>query len=301
MELWAFIAFIAALAQSLRTVCQRLLIPRVGELGASFSRFIFGIAFAWLWTLLICVQTSSNLPEISFLFFVFVGFAAILQIAFTILLIMMFNYRNYAIGIALSKTEILQTAILEAIIIGYAASYSTMFAIIMGLIGILLLSYQKVEFENGNKVHLFFSSSHFLGLGSGACLALANIFYFKATIILNDSILMLNASFTAAIAISLQTFILGSYLFLKQPGQLILCLKYWKIGLFIGLAAAISTAAWFFAFALFHIGAVRAIGQIELIISVFFSWLFLKEKITLLEVGGISILGVSIILVLIYA
>ena len=94
MELWAFIAFIAALAQSLRTVCQRLLIPRVGELGASFSRFIFGIAFAWLWTLLICVQTSSNLPEISFLFFVFVGFAAILQIAFTILLIMMFNSTN---------------------------------------------------------------------------------------------------------------------------------------------------------------------------------------------------------------
>ncbi len=301
MELWAVIALIAALAQSLRTVCQKLLIPRVGELGASFSRFIFGISFVWLWTLAICIKTKSSLPELSLSFLIFVGLAAILQIAFTILLIMMFNHRNYAIGIALSKTEILQTAILEAILIGYAASYSIMFAISMGLIGIALLSYQKIEFEDGNKAHLFFSSSHFLGLGSGACLALANIFYFKATILLNSDMLLLDASFTAAIAISLQTIILGSYLSLKKRDQLKLCLANWKIGLFIGITAAISTAAWFFAFAIFHLGAVRAVGQIELIISILFSWLFLKEKITLLEVIGISILGISIILVLLYA
>ena len=301
MELWAIIALIAALAQSLRTVCQKLLIPRIGELGASFSRFIFGIPFAWLWTLSICEKTGSSLPETSLLFFVFVGCAAILQIAFTILLIMMFNHRNYAIGIALSKTEILQTAILEAILIGYAASYSTIFAIAMGLFGIALLSYQKVEFADGNKAHLFFSSSHFLGLGSGACLALANIFYFKATILLNGDLLMLDASFTAAIAISLQTAIFGSYLIFKQPTQLTLCLQNWRTGFFIGITAAISTAAWFFAFAIFHLGAVRAVGQIELIISILFSWLFLKEKITLLEVIGIGVLGISIILVLLYA
>ena len=300
MELWAIIALIAALSQSLRTICQKLLVPRVGELGASFSRFIFGIAFSWLWTISICLKTGASLPTMSFLFVIFVSFAAILQIAFTILLIMMFNYRNYAIGIALSKTEILQTAILEAIIIGYAASYSTMFAIAMGLLGIALLSYQKFEIEGGNKIHLFFSSSHFLGLGSGTCLALANIFYFKATMHLESDMLMLDASFTAAIAISIQTIILGGYLSLKQPTQLMLCLANWKIGFFVGITAAVSTAAWFFAFAMFHLGAVRAIGQIELIISILFSWLFLKEKITLFEVSGIGVLGISIILVLLY-
>ena len=141
MELWAVIAIIAAIAQSLRTVCQKLLIPHVGELGASFSRFIYGITFAWLWVLTICLMTGNSLPNISFLFIAFVGLAGILQIVFTILLIMMFNHRNYAIGIALSKTEILQTAILEAIIIGYVASFSIIGAISMGLIGIALLSY----------------------------------------------------------------------------------------------------------------------------------------------------------------
>ena len=301
MELWAVIALIAAVAQSLRTVCQKLLIPHAGELGASFSRFFFGVAFAWLWTISICIKTNSSLPGMSASFLIFVGLAAILQIAFTILLIMMFSHRNYAIGIALSKTEILQTAILEAILIGYAASYSIMLAISIGLIGIALLSYQKIEFENGNKANLFFSSSHFLGIGSGSCLALANIFYFKATILLDSDMLLLDASFTAAIAISLQTVILGGYLSFKQPVQLMLCLANWKLGLLIGITATISTAAWFFAFAMFHLGAVRAVGQIELIISILFSWLFLKEKITLLEVIGISILGVSIILVLLYA
>ena len=64
---------------------------------------------------------------------------------------MMFNHRNYAIGIAISKTEILQTAILEAIIIGYIASFSIIGAISMGLVGIALLSYQKVEFKIGIK------------------------------------------------------------------------------------------------------------------------------------------------------
>ena len=301
MELWAIIAIIAATAQSLRTVCQKILIPRTGELGASFSRFIYGILFAWLWILTICITTNSSLPEINFLFLVFVGFAAVLQIAFTILLIMMFNYRNYAIGIALSKTEILQTAILEAIIIGYVASFSIILAIVMGLVGIAFLSYQKIEFSNGHVSHLFFCPSHFLGIGSGTALALANIFYFKATMLLGGNMLVLDASFTAGIAITLQTIILGAYLALKQPEQLMLCLANWRIGIFIGITAAISTAAWFIAFAMFHLGAVRAIGQIELIISILFSWLFLKEKITFLEVTGISVLGISIILVLLYS
>ena len=220
MELWAIIAIIGATAQSLRTVCQKILIPRTGELGASFSRFVYGILFAWIWTFAICLKTGTYLPEMNMLFFVFVGFAAILQIAFTILLIMMFNHRNYAIGIALSKTEILQTALLEAILIGYVASFSTLFAIIIGLVGISLLSYQKIEIANGHKVHLFFSPSHFLGIGSGAALALANIFYFKATILLDGDLLLLDASFTAAIAITMQTIILGTYLILKQPEQL---------------------------------------------------------------------------------
>ena len=144
MEFWAIIAIIGATAQSLRTVCQKILIPRTGELGASFSRFVYGILFAWIWTFAICLNTGASLPEMNMLFFVFVGFAAILQIAFTILLIMMFNHRNYAIGIALSKTEILQTALLEAFLIGYVASSSTLFAIIIGLVGIALLSYQKI-------------------------------------------------------------------------------------------------------------------------------------------------------------
>ena len=301
MELWAIIAIIGATAQSLRTACQKILIPRTGELGASFSRFVYGILFAWIWTFAICLKTGTSLPEMNMLFFVFVGFAALLQIAFTVLLIMMFNHRNYAIGIALSKTEILQTALLEAILIGYMASYSTLFAIIIGLVGIAFLSYQKIEIANGHKVHLFFSPSHFLGIGSGAALALANIFYFKATILLDGDLLLLDASFTAAIAITMQTIILGTYLILRQPEQLMLCLANWRIGIFIGITAAVSTAAWFMAFAMFHLGAVRAIGQIELIISILFSWLFLKEKITLLEVIGISVLGISIVLVLLYA
>ena len=194
------------------------------------------------------------------LFILSVASGGMLQIAFTILLIMMFKHRNYAIGIALSKTEILQTAILEAIIIGYTASISLIMAILIGLVGIALVSYQKIEFANGGRRHLFFSSSHLLGIGSGSALALANICYFKATLLLGGDVLVLDASFTAAI----------------------------------------SSAAWFIAFAMFHLGAVRAVGQIELVISILFSWLFLKEKITIFEVAGIAILGISIILVLLY-
>ena len=232
---------IGATAQSLRTVCQKILIPRTGELGASFSRFIYGILFAWVWTFAICLKTGNSLPEMNLLFLLLVGFAAILQIAFTILLIMMFNHRNYASGIALSKTEILQTAILEAILIGYLASFYTIFAILIGLVGIALLSYQKIEIANGQKVHLFFSPSHFLGIGSGAALALANIFYFKATILLEGNLLLLDASFTAAIAITMQTIILGTYLILRKPEQLMLCLANWRIGILIGITAAVST------------------------------------------------------------
>ena len=43
MEIWAILAIIGATAQSLRTVCQKILVPRTGELGASFSRLFMAL------------------------------------------------------------------------------------------------------------------------------------------------------------------------------------------------------------------------------------------------------------------
>ena len=56
---------------------------------------------------------------------------------------MLFNLRNFAAGTAFSKTDILQAAIFEAIRIGDIVSLQVGIGIFLGVIDVLILSFQK--------------------------------------------------------------------------------------------------------------------------------------------------------------
>ena len=66
----------------------------------------------------------------------------------------------------------------------------------------------------------------------------------------------------------------------------------------MGLFGAVTTACWFTAFALENVASVRAVGQVELLITLGFSILMFKEKTSRIEVLSIGLLAASIIMVL---
>ena len=80
--------------------------------------------------------------------------------------------------------------------------------------------------------------------------------------------------------------------------QLIAAFQYWRAGLFIGICSSLSTITWFVAFAVHYVGPARAIGQIELVISILISALFFKERISRIEFIAIALLSLSVLIIL---
>ena len=123
MYIWIWVTIAAALSQSLRTAQQKNLQPVLGNLGASFVRFSYAIPFAWAWIIFYSIIFDVELPELNLLFFFWVTIAGLTQIVFTVLLITIFSHRSFAAGTAFSKTEVLQAAIFEAIILGHIVNF----------------------------------------------------------------------------------------------------------------------------------------------------------------------------------
>ena len=83
---------------------------------------------------------------------------------------------------------------------------------------------------------------------------------------------------SAATSTLLQTLFMGGIMFLMARRELVLSFINWRSAWPVGLFGAITTACWFTAFSLENVASVRAVGQVELLITLGFSILFFKEK-----------------------
>ena len=110
---WVWIAATlwAAAAQTMRNAAQRHLTGELGTLGATLVRFLYGIPFAALWLWAVRQLSGAALPTPTGKFGLWIALGGLAQIAATALLLRTMQERNFALGVAYSKTEILQVAL----------------------------------------------------------------------------------------------------------------------------------------------------------------------------------------------
>lgn len=298
MSLWIFLAIAAATAQTIRSAGQKQLKPHMGDFGASYARFIYALPFAALFLIFWQQSQDAALPDVNGAFLFWVSCGALTQILFTILLITLFSHRNFAAGTAFSKTEILQAALFEALLLGVIVSFQTGFAILLGLVAILLLSFHKANMGLIKGLSGITSKQSLMGLGSGAMLGLATVCFRAATDSLAGDDIVLRAAMTGFVATLWQSLVMGGVMLWLARGELKACLAGWRGGWIVGITGAIATACWFTAFSMHSVAPVRAVGQIELLITLGVSIFYFKEKISRTEVIAILLLFFSIILVI---
>ena len=295
---WVLITAIASLSQTLRSVFQKNLIEDVGVLAAAYSRFIFALPFvALLSVLFLDTRELVILKNFSSTTYFFLIAASICQILFTIVLIKLFTLRSFAIGVAFSKTEVIQTALLEIIIVGFILTSQVLLAIIIGFIGMLFMSKQKLIGNVGyNK--LFFKQVT-LGVSCGIFLGLSSVLYKVALDSVTLDLIYKKVLILSFLALSVQSAILGIYILVTEGTQNALKLMLiWKRGLPVGFFACAATFCWFYAFSLVDATLVRAVGQLEIVFSVLISFIFYKERITGFELIGMSLITISILALL---
>ena len=101
---------------------------------------------------------------------------------------------------------------------------------------------------------------------------------------------------TLLLVITLQMVVMTVWLYLREPGQLQAVWAARKTALWVGLTSLGGSLGWFTAFTLQNAAYVKAVGQVELILSLAASVLFFREKITRRELGGLAFLIISILI-----
>src|SRR5210317_455302 len=214
MEIWVLFAVAAAATQALRTAVQRRMVAPLGSYGAAYIRFSYACPIAWLCVFSFISMTGAKLAGLPFTFWAWINIAALTQVIFTILLVQLFSHRSFAAAVAFSKTEVLQTAIFEALILGVVVTLQTGAAIALGVFATVLLSFAKANLALTNLRAAIFSRQVAIGLAAGAFLGFCTVCYGAALHSMIGGDVIGNAMNAAAIGTTIQAVCFGIYIFI---------------------------------------------------------------------------------------
>lgn len=294
MTLWIPFTLAAATFQTARFMLQKYL--SMGQLtaaGATFSRFIYSaplIAIA-LWIYLFA--TDQAVPSLSQAFFLYATIGGLAQILATVCVVLLFQARNFAVGITFKKTEVILSVLVGLVVLGEGVSIAGLVAILLGVAGVLLLS--KTPGIEGRWWQHLGSRAVALGLASGLLFAISAVSYRGATLQLDATDPLLRAGVTLSVVVSWQVLVMAVWLAVRDPGEIAAVWRSRRVALWVGLTSMGGSLCWFVAFALQTAAYVKALGQVELLLSLMASVLFFKESVTQREIAGMALLVASIL------
>lgn len=295
--LWIPITLWAAFAQTLRNAAQRHLTKELGTLGATLVRFLYGLPFAVLWLAILAVGAGLSVPAADAVFLVWVIVGALAQIAATALLLRVMAERNFALGVAYSKTEIIQVAVFGLVFLGDPITTAAAAAVALGTIGVLLLSPADRKRPFGAMLMGWTTRPALIGLASGTFFAISAVGYRGAALALHADSFLTAAAYTLVWAQALQTVALGGWLLVRDIAVVGRVFKAWRASLFAGFMGAAASAGWFTAMAIEPVAHVRILGLVELLFSYVVSHRVFRERLQGLEIAGIVVLTFAMVLI----
>src|SRR5258708_27594593 len=174
--------------------------------------------------------------------------------------------RSLALGVAYSKTEVVQVAIIGFVLLGDPVSLPVAIAVIVATVGVLLISLPAGDRSLGIFLRGWTSRTAILGLASGTMFALSAAGYRGAALSL-ETAPALEAAYTLASAQALQTVLLGGWLVWRNFPVVVKVLGAWRGSLLAGFLGELRSGLWFTGFALTSAVHVRTLGLIELLFS----------------------------------
>ena len=298
MDAWIILSILAAAFQTLRFMLQKSL--SMGTLsagGATFARFFYAAPFAMLMAALYLAWLGHALPPFGPAFWAYVLTGGLAQILATWCVVLLFTRRNFAVGITLKKTEVIQTAIVGFVVLGDRISLAGFAAIVIGLFGVLFLSDGP---GGGGILRRLANRSAVLGLTSGALFAVSGVAYRGATLeVASDDMFLRAVVAVSAVTLS-QSLGMALWLARREPGQIS---RVWAArgrAVWMGLSSVGGSVCWFTAFTLQNAAYVFAVGQIEVIFSLLASVFFFGETIARREFAGITFLTASILILVLF-
>ena len=293
---WIVVTIIAAFFQNLRSSFQKKINKDVSTIASTYVRFSFALPLALVLFFIYfrdvyVINEILNQPG----FLKNVTLASIFQVIFTFVLLYLFKFSNFVVGTSLSKTEVVQVAIFEYLILNEKLSKLGISGIVISTLGVIILSIKDLKYF----LHNIFSKTTLIGLVSGLFLALSIVYFRSAALSLeNFSSNFEKVISTLLFGLLIPTIILTLYLLVFEKKEFRKLYNDRYDCMLIGIGGFFASLSWFYAFTLIQASFVRAVGQIELLFSYFSSKYLFKEKLKLTEILGIFVfvIGVTILL-----
>ena len=292
--LWIPASIFAAAAQAGRNAIQRSLTERLGTLGATQVRFLYGFPFALLIAALSLMATGASIPRMDGSFALFTLAGAMSQILATALMLAAMRQRAFVVVTAWTKTEPVQVAVFGMVVLGDRIPWLGMVAILIATVGVTIMA-RKPTATQGSGAGW---QSVVMGLLAGACFAIAAVAYRGAILSLGEGHFLVNATWTVTCGLLIQTIALGGWMIVFQPAIMLRVLQAWRISIWGGLLGALASEGWFLGFALTAAANVRTLGLVEVLFAQILSRRIFLTKGTRQEMIGtvLIVAGVAMLL-----
>jgi len=292
--LWAVFTIVAAAAQTVRNAAQRELTGKLGTVGATLVRFLFGCPFALVF-LLAMLGTGGTLPRPPLSFWPWLFDGALTQVAATALMLAAMEERSFVVAIAYIKTEPVQVALFGLLFLGDAVTPMMAAAITIATAGVIVMSTKASTLRGASGDGW---RPTVLGLSAGACFALSAIGFRGAILSLHDPSYAMAATFTVAAGLMVQSMVLTLYLALRNRAVLTATFAAWRPSVFAGFMGALASQFWFLAFALATAANVRTLALVEVLFAQAISHFVFRQPVSRREGAGIAVIVIGVVLLI---
>src|SRR5260370_14653551 len=241
--LGAVFTIVAAAAQTVRNAAERELTGKLGTVGATLVRFLFGCPFALVF-LLAMLGTGGTLPRPPLSFWPWLFDGALTQMAATALMLAAMEERSFVVAIAYIKTEPVQVAMFGLLFLGDAVTPMMAAAITIATAGVIVVSPRASALRGASGGGW---RPTVLGLSAGACFALSSIGFRGAILSLHDPSYAMPATFTVPPGLPVQSILLTLFLALRDRAVLAALFAAWRPSAFAGSLGRSPRQFWFLA------------------------------------------------------
>jgi len=286
--LWIVCTIAAAGIQTARNAMQRSLVERVGTVGATHVRFLFGLPFGLLFLAGTAFAVDLSPLDLSWRFAGWTLMGGSFQILGTGLMLAAMRERSFVVSIAYVKTEPVQIALFGLVFLGEGLGLQGSLAVIVATAGVLMMSMPAASAAPlaGRRL----PRAAVLGIASGAMFALSAVGFRGAILELGDAPFFARATVTLASSLVLQTAMLSAWLLWRDRAALAAIFRLWRPSLLAGAAGALASQMWFLAFSLQTAAAVRTVGLVEILFAQAVSHRLFAQGTSRREAAGMAMM-----------
>jgi drug/metabolite transporter (DMT)-like permease len=292
--LWVPVTVAAAMAQVARNSAQASLARRIGTLGATQVRFVFGLPFAAVFLTAALWFGDAAVPSLSRASLAWVTAGALAQIAATALMLAVMQARSFGVAYAYIKAEPVLVAVLGVLLIGDRLPPLSWLAVAVVTVGVVLASTAPRDWRRLLAEHRPVAA----GLLGGALFGLSAIAFRAAIGALPSGSFVVRSLTMLVLALAIQTAVLGCWLAMRDRAAFLASLREWRVSLGAGFLGAAASAGWFIAFSLTAAANVRTLALIEMPLAALISRHVSGKSLAAHERWGLAAVMAGLVLLL---